>query len=226
MDKVCATCGKQLQADHAFCDQCGSPWTASAVPGPQAAASAAVGSGKTIGVIALIVVVALALGGWLFATHRVVAAPAVDTDSAAAITPPVTASASQTTIDAITEAATKSKQCSLISPADMGAILGKKIVKVTNTEMTCAYFTDAEASAQVDTTWTGGKAAMAETKGFNSAEGLFVPVAGIGDEAYSQAAGVLHVLKGDTYVVVNSREYPNELEIESAIAKKIMEKMQ
>lgn len=36
---------------------------------------------------------------------------------------------------------------------------------------------------------------------------------------------VCYVLKGDTYVVVNSREYPNELENESAIARKVMEKM-
>ena len=222
MDKVCATCRKQLPADQSFCDQCGSPWTAP----PETR-----GSGRTLGVIALFVVIAVGIGGWLFLTHRAVAAPVATVPAeaitkSAAVVPPVTNSLSPAEIDASTEAAARSKPCSVISPADMGAILGKKIVKVTNTEMTCAYFTDAEASAQVDTTWTGGKAALEETKGFNSAEGLFVPVAGIGDEAYSQAAGVLHVLKGDTYVVVNSREYPNELEIESAIAKKIMEKMQ
>jgi hypothetical protein len=104
----------------------------------------------------------------------------------------------------------------------MESLLGSKIVKLTATELTCAYFTDADRSAQVDTIWTGAKEALAETKGFNSAEGLFKPIPGIGDEAYFQAAGVLHVLKGNTYIVVNSREYPNELETESAIARKIL----
>lgn len=233
MDKLCATCGKQLQADQGFCDQCGSPWTACAAAPQSAVPTKGTGSGKTLGVIALFIVIALGVGGWLFVTHRAVAAPVLSAHPAAApaptaavVVPPVTDSASPAAIDAATEIAAKSKPCSVISREDMGAILGKKIVKLTNTELTCLYFTDADASAQVDTTWTGGKNAMNETKGFNSGEGLFTPVPGIGDEAYSQAAGVLHVLKGDTYVVVNSREYPNQDETEIAIAKKIMEKMQ
>jgi len=105
----------------------------------------------------------------------------------------------------------------------MGRILGSKIVKVTVDAQICSYFTNADRSAQVETTWTGGKEALTAAKGFN--EGLLTPVPDIGDEAYHHAAGVLHVLKGDTYVVVNSREYPNDLEIESAIARKIIEKM-
>ncbi len=99
-------------------------------------------------------------------------------------------------------------------------------MKVTSKDLICAYFTEENTSAEVETTWTGGKAAFAQVKGFNSAPGLFDPVAGIGDEAYMQAAGVLHVLKGDTYVVVSSRSYPNEQETESAIARKAMEKLQ
>lgn len=50
------------------------------------------------------------------------------------------------------------------------------------------------------------------------------PVPNIGDEAYHHAAGVLRS-EGRYHVVVNSRECPNELEYESAIARKVMEKM-
>jgi hypothetical protein len=127
--------------------------------------------------------------------------------------------------EAASDAAAASKQCSLVSRAEMENILGLKVVKVSTTEQTCSYFTDAVLSAEVETTWTGGKAAIAQVKGFNGEPGLFVPVPGIGDEAYLQAAGVLHVLKGDTYVVVNSREYPNGQEAENAIARKAMEKL-
>ena len=124
-----------------------------------------------------------------------------------------------------TEAAAGSKPCSLLTRAEMETILGSKVVKVTASELACNYFTDDTLSAGVETTWTGGKGAFAQVKGFNSAPGLSEPVAGIGDEAYMQAAGVLHVLKHDTYVVVNSRVYPNELKTESAIATKAMEKL-
>jgi hypothetical protein len=113
----------------------------------------------------------------------------------------------------------------------METILGAKIVKVTANELSCSYFTDDTMSAEIDTTWSGGKEAIAEVKGFNSGPGLFEPVAGIGDQAYMQGAGVLHVLKGDTYVVVNSREYPSDssgghIVMESAIARKALEKLQ
>ena len=126
---------------------------------------------------------------------------------------------------AATEAAAGSKACSLLTRAEMEKVLGAKIVRLTSSEQSCSYFTDDSNAAQVDTVWTGGKDAYAQVKGFNSAPGLAQPVAGIGDEAYLQAAGVLHVLKGDTYVVVNSRAYPKELEVESAIARKAMEKL-
>jgi len=105
----------------------------------------------------------------------------------------------------------------------MGTILRSKIVKVTVDGQICSYFTNPDRSAQVETTWTGGKEALTAAKGFS--EGLLTPVPNIGDEAYMHAAGVLHVLKGDTYVVVNSREYLNDLEYESAIAGKAMEKL-
>lgn len=272
MNKVCASCGKQLPAEQVFCDQCGTPWSqpVQAAADPNISAANAIGPEhvrQTVVVpppskrsmmpvlIAVIAIIALGIGGWFLLTNRtVVAAPVAaavvtpalstvavtstvttttsiaTTDSQAAVEPPsaetaTTASEPQSVTDAATAVAEKSKPCSVITRDEMGAILGKKIVKLTATEATCAYFTDADASAQVDTIWTGGKAALAEMKGFNSGEGLLTVVPGIGDEAYSQAAGVLHVLKGDTYVVVNSREYPNELEIESAIARKILEKM-
>jgi hypothetical protein len=255
MDKVCATCGKQLQADQGFCDQCGAAWMPAPAPAvqgtsayvaPQVAAPASGGSGKALVIVVILALIALGIGGWFFVTHRAVAAtpqqaavdstkvtaPTATTQTTAATTSVVvdtmssaSSSVTGTAADAATEAAAASKQCSLITREEMGALLGSKIVKLTSNQLTCAYFTDAERSAQVDSTWVDGKAGMAEMKGFNKGEGLLTPVAGIGDEAYLQAAGVLHVLKGDMYVVVNSREYPNELVVESAIAKKIMEKV-
>jgi hypothetical protein len=259
MDKLCATCGKQLQADQGFCDQCGSAWTPPAggtvIPaGPAITPVTAVvsppakSSNKTLIGVLIVAIIALLVGGWFFMTHRALAgspgaATAMTSTSAsttvntattivptsssaepaaAAVTDSTSTALSEAAITAATAAAASSKQCSLITRAEMESILGAKIVKLTATELTCAYFTDADRSAQVDTIWTGAKEALAETKGFNSGEGLFKPIPGIGDEAYFQAAGVLHVLKGNTYIVVNSREYPNELEIESAIARKIV----
>jgi hypothetical protein len=254
MDKLCATCGKQLQADQSFCDQCGSAWTppAGATPIPAspvitpvavAAPPPAKSSSKTWMGISIIAIIALVIAGWFFMTHRALAASpdattAVTSTSASttvnttSVVPAsssaeptaaaVTDSTTEAAIDAATAVAARSKQCSLITRAEMESILGAKIVKLTATEQTCAYFTDAERSAQVEATWSGGKEAIAATKGFNNSEDLFKPISGIGDEAYFQAGGVLHVLKGNTYIVVNSREYPNELEIESAIAAKIV----
>jgi hypothetical protein len=211
------------------------------------------GSGRSNGIalIVAIAVVALGLGGWLFLRHRGAAGSSVASSSSTSSSTTRTSSTSASPVSsavqpavehaagdtpaavvptsaetlAATEAAASSKPCSVVTRAEMEKILGSKIVKLTTTELTCNYFTDETTSAEVDTTWTGGKGAFAQTKGFNSAPGLAEPVSGIGDEAYLQAAGVLHVLKGDTYVVVNSRVYPNELETESAIARKVMEKL-
>jgi hypothetical protein len=198
-------------------------------------------SNKSLVMLAF-VVVAFCIGGWLLLRHRAAgrsgettassntavtgSMPAPKTSSAA---PPAVASAigevstgaTPATV-ADTEAAAGSKPCSLLTRDEMAAILGAKIVKVTTSELACNYFTDETLSADVETTWAGGKDAFAQVKGFNSAPGLSEPVAGIGDEAYMQAAGVLHVLKNDTYVVVNSRVYPDELKTESAIAMKAM----
>lgn len=260
MDKLCATCGKQLQADQGFCDQCGSAWApraeGTAIPAGPVITPVAVAvqpparsSNKTLMFLSIIAIIAVVTGGWFFMTHRALAA---SPDAATAVTstsvtttvntaatvvptsssaegapavPQVTDSIStapgESAIAAATAAAS-SKQCSLITRAEMESILGAKIVKLTATEQTCAYFTDADRSVQVETIWSGAKEALAVTKGFNNSEDLFKPIPGIGDEAYFQAGGVLHVLKGNAYIVVNSREYPNELEIESAIARKIV----
>ena len=287
MDRLCATCGKQLQPDHGFCESCGAAWTpvaesasaagmASPIPAapqpvtPQMPVPAGGGrSSKTLLLIVAILAIAMGIAGWLFLRNRTAAESAVvssstvstvstaeksstqvppassvtATEVAAAVTTSTdTTSTGPTSTDARssepvstetvsataaeTEAAASSKPCSLVTRAEMEKILGSKIVKVTNNEQSCSYFTDDKNSANVDTIWTGGKESYAQVKGFNSAPGLAQPVAGIGDEAYLQAAGVLHVLKGETYVVVNSRAYPNELAIESAIARKVMEKLQ
>jgi hypothetical protein len=278
MDKLCATCGKPLQPDQAFCVQCGAAWrpdagatpatpattpatTATAPASPTAAPpvpplppvpqvpapvhTASGRSSKTLLIVA-IAVIALGIGGWLFMRSRA-AGTSVGTSTASShvIVPSSTPASNGAQIAAApgaplaseaapgdppataadTEAAAGSKPCSLLTRAEMETILGSKVVKVTTSDLACNYFTDDTLSAGVETTWTGGKGAFAQVKGFNSAPGLSEPVAGIGDEAYMQAAGVLHVLKNDTYVVVNSRVYPNELKTESAIATKAMEKL-
>lgn len=244
MNKSCATCGKQLQPDQAFCDKCGAAWTPSAEGAPS-------GARKPISAaLAVIVLIVVILLGRLFVSQRSASGTSVVTTTSASSSTSMASSAPAPTSNgapsaavpagapavagppvtplataAGTEAAANSKPCSLVTRAEMETILGAKIVKVTTSELTCNYFTDETMSAEVETTWTGGKAAFAQVKGFNSAPGLAAPVAGIGDEAYLQAAGVLHVLKGDTYVVVNSRVYPKELETESAIARKAIERL-
>ncbi len=194
--------------------------------------------------ITAFVILALAIVGWLYIRGRAIntrtTAPLAVSSSTAqtmtastttvtstTLTPAATTAAPVAAADvaATTVAAVASKACSPLTPEEMGAILGMKVVKVTTEKQICHYFTNDDNSADVETTWEGGKAAFDQTKGFNSAPGLFEPVAGIGDEADFQAAGILHVLKGDTYFVVGTRAYPNELETESAIARKIMEKM-
>jgi zinc-ribbon domain len=79
MDKFCQKCGKQLQPDQGFCDQCGSPWTA---PETVAASPAAVqytapapppvvvtrSSKLPIGIVAFLAIAAIAIGTWYFVT--------------------------------------------------------------------------------------------------------------------------------------------------------------
>jgi hypothetical protein len=248
MDKSCAKCGKQLQPDQSVCDKCGAPWTptaetasaaasnpVNAAPPPvvtRAAAPAQTSRSGTSRALLIIAIAVFLLGiGWLSLRHRAAGRSSVGLSAASfsssghTVTTSTASHATPAATAAATEAAANSKPCSLVTRAEMETILGSKIVKMNTNEQTCYYFTDDETSAEVDTTWTGGKDAMAQAKGFNKAPGLFEPVAGIGNEAYFQAAGVLHVLKADTYVVVNSRVYPNVLETESAIARKAIEKV-
>lgn len=82
MDKLCQKCGKQLQPDQGFCDQCGSPWTAPAAVAPLPALGpeppvlttppAERKSSKALLVVGLLFLLAvIGLGGWLFLRPRV-----------------------------------------------------------------------------------------------------------------------------------------------------------
>lgn len=269
MDKVCATCGKQLQADQGFCDNCGAAWT----PGAEAASSTAAspisaapqpavshvavpaqtaGSGNSSKalLIVAIVVIALGIGGWLFVrqrTHTGSSVVTTTTSSSTTVTKatavPLASNGAQATAvpsgdtagvvppgappptAAEPEASANAKPCSLVTRAEMEAILGLKIVKLTADESNCQYYTDETSSVVIETTWTGGKAMFLQMKGFHSAPDPPDPVTGIGDDGYFPVTQVLHVLKGDTYVAVNARVYPNPLETESAIARKAMERL-
>jgi hypothetical protein len=247
MDKLCPKCGKQLRPDQGFCEACGSAWTPSEAAKPPATRS---GSNKGALIVAIVLVVALGIGGWLFLTHRTAAAsPVVSSTASSSSSTSVTRSTAPPTpapvasdtaplapmasasgelpyaLDAASEAAAKSKPCSVVTPAEMEKILGTRIIKVSLNDTTCLYYTDETRSAEVETTWTGGKPVYLQMKGYNSAPGNVQAIVGIGDEAYFPVTDVLHVLKGDTYVVVNARVYANPLETASAIARKVMEKL-
>ena len=203
-------------------------------------------SSKALLIVAIIVI-ALGIGGWLFVKQRAATGSSVvtkRTSSSTTVTSatpePLASNGAQATAvpsgdtagvvppgappptAAEAEASPNAKPCSLVTRAEMEAILGLKIVKLTAGESNCQYYTDETSSVVVETTWTGGKASYLQMKGFNNAP---EPVAGIGDEAYVPVTQVLHVLKGDTYVAVNARVYPNPLETESAIARKAMERL-
>lgn len=47
----------------------------------------------------------------------------------------------------------------------------------------------------------------------------------LGDEAFFQAAGVMHVRKGDVYVIINSRVFPNARETETLIANQVLARL-
>jgi hypothetical protein len=83
--------------------------------------------------------------------------------------------------------------------------------------------TDDTHEATVETTWSGGREAMADAKKFNGETMRAVP--GLGDEAYFQAAGVMHVRQGDVYLVVDSRVYPNDEETETSIVRKALARL-
>ncbi|HEX9608542.1 MAG TPA: hypothetical protein VF962_15040, partial [Gemmatimonadaceae bacterium] len=69
MDRSCASCGKQLQADQGFCDSCGKAWVSpapNAIPSADAPGARPRSSNKPL-LLAIVVIVALAAlgaGGW------------------------------------------------------------------------------------------------------------------------------------------------------------------
>lgn len=121
------------------------------------------------------------------------------------------------------DAAAKSKPCSLVSKEDMEKILGIKIKELATTETICQYRNDEGYSADIDTTWHGGKEAMESAKTYNA--NVMEKVSGLGDDAFFQAAGVMHVLKGDVYLVINSRVFPNERDTETLIARRALDSL-
>lgn len=254
MDKLCATCGRQLQPNEVFCEECGTARAESSAPAPEparpspptpaASAPQAAKGGPSkplfISLFVILTLVVLGGGGWLLASRpnapqlkaAVPPPPAKNQASAATSTTRPAASPSDPSnavaaliTPATDTAAAASKPCSLVSRTEMEQILGMKVVNITSTEAGCSYFTDATMSVDIDSTWTGGREAMAAARGYNANPGLFEPVPGIGDEAFMQAAGVLHVREGDVYLTINARQYPNEAESENAMARKAVEKL-
>ena len=116
------------------------------------------------------------------------------------------------------------KACSLVSKEEMEQIMGFRLKDVAVEQLTCQYRNDEGYMVEVETTWRGGKEAMDSAKIYNA--GLFDPVPGLGDEAFFQAAGVMHVRKNDVYLVINSRVFPNARETETLIANKALAGLQ
>lgn len=146
------------------------------------------------------------------------AACAKDKDKPAGAGDPAPAPPAPTAV--ATKGSASGKACSLVTKDDMSQILGATVVSVLGTDATCEYRTTPELAADIDTTWTGGKRAMADAKALSAA--VFSPLAGLGDEAYFHGAGVTHVRKGDVYVVINSRLYLDPEEREMKIARKVV----
>jgi len=180
---------------------------------------------RTLLVVGIVVFVALlAVGGWVYAGHHAsapAAAGAGPSPTAVAVTSPAAAASPATASAAADGAGTK--PCSLVTRDEMQAILGAPIQRLTTAEAECAYLTDDTHQATVETTWRGGRTAMEDAKKYNGETMRAVP--GLGDEAYFQAAGVMHVRKGDVYLIVNSRVYPNEEVAETAIVRKALARL-
>jgi hypothetical protein len=122
---------------------------------------------------------------------------------------------------AANEAAAKAQVCSVVSKTDIEQILGKPVREVVATDASCQYRTNFEHFVEIESTWKGGKEAMAAAKIYNA--GLFSAIPRLGDESYFQAAGITHVRKGDVYFVINARAYQNSKETEVKIAQKLVE---
>jgi len=120
-------------------------------------------------------------------------------------------------------AAGKTRVCSLISPQEMESILGGKVRKVVATATSCEYRTSADHAVEIESTWQGGRDAMAAAKIYNA--GVFSEVSGLGDETYFQAAGIMHARRGDVYIVVNARAWKNAREVETQIVRRALNRM-
>ena len=124
---------------------------------------------------------------------------------------------------AASAAAGKARVCSLISPQEMESILGGKVRKVVATATSCEYRTSADHAVEIESTWQGGRDAMAAARIYNA--GVFSRVPDLGDETYFQAAGIMHARRGDVYIVVNARAWENAREVETRIVRGALDRM-
>ena len=120
-------------------------------------------------------------------------------------------------------AAGKTQVCSLISRLEMEAILGRKVQQLVATAATCEYRTNAGQAVEIESTWKGGKDAMAAARIYNA--GVFSLIPNLGDETYFQAAGIMHARKGDVYIVINARAYPNSRDVEIRVVERALDWM-
>ena len=210
MTKVCSKCGVALDANQGFCNQCGTAWN----PGPTVAGAPARSSALKPILIAvgILLVLGMVAGGWVYARNHVKAAPAVAESRPQRAAGLVHTSSS--------DAASKMKPCSLVSKEDMEQILGVKLKDLAVEQLTCQYRNDEGYMVEVETTWQGGKEAMDQAKIYNAPTFDMVP--DLGDDAFFQAAGVMHVRKGDVYIIINSRVFPTPRETETIIANKAL----
>ena len=204
MTKICNKCGGALDANQSFCNQCGTAWTAPATKGAAL---------KPILIaVGILLVAGIGAGGWLYTRNQVKPVPAVEGTRSNGIT-----GGAPTSTNA---AASKMKACSLVTKEEMEQILGSKLKDVAVDQLTCQYRNDEGYMVELETTWQGGREAMDSAKTYNAI--LFDPVPDLGDEAYFQAAGVMHIRKGDVYMIINSRIYQNPRETETLIGDKAL----
>jgi hypothetical protein len=210
MARVCSKCGVALDANQGFCNLCGTAWNAGQ---PVAAGPTRSGAQKPILIGGgILLVLGLGAGGWLYARNHVKTAPVV-----AESQPKGAAGVAHTSSS---DAASKMKPCSLVSKEEMEQILGFKLKDLAVEQLTCQYRNDEGYMVEVETTWQRGKEAMDQAKIYNAPAFDMVP--DLGDEAFFQAAGVMHVRKGDVYLIINSRVFPTPRETETLIANKAL----
>jgi hypothetical protein len=211
MATICSKCGVALDPTQGFCNHCGTAGNTA-----QAAPVTGGGALKPILIaVGILLVAGMGAGGWLYARNHDKPVPPVEAKQAKAVTGGAPTSSS--------DAASKMKACSLVTKEEMEQILGAKLKDLAVDQLTCQYRNDEGYMVELETTWEGGKEAMASAKIYNAS--LFDPVPELGDEAYFQAAGVMHVRKGDVYMIINSRIYQNPRETETLIAAKALARL-